>query len=323
MIKQQIDFNEEAVVLAGFGRLGQTLATYLLKSNARVVALDNNPEQINRFARKLESSTSRRFLGYSVDLTSRQETFAAFKDFNRRWPKSLCGMIHGVSAREAFRNEDSSVTHGGLFEIDSAHMDLKDMIIESAINTTQAAIKIILEREVTDHEGLPYRGMILIAGSSDLYGTRSKLVYPMAKAALPQLARNIATNFGVHGIGSLYIRMSGTTRKNEGSIESELSKDQITILRRNLYRLRTGPEAFPTYEHYARMITSFLHPDWVQGTGGIVTLDGGRHAIDRAWGVLHDANPEIFSESVYTEMRGKEEFDQLWDSLTPLKPTYN
>lgn len=206
----------KTAVVTGAGRgLGRALALGLAEAGADLVLMARSGQELGEVA-GLATGLGRRALAVEADLTDRRSIERAFKE-----ALTLTGRVDillnnaGVNPRTPTLEVDEDAIQ--------KHLKLN---LEGAFFSCQAAGEIMIAQG---------GGRIInIASVAAHVATKAGIIYSMTKAAVVQMTKTLAVEWGQHGInvnaiGPWYIRTSMTEEKlkDEALVQKILSRTVI------------------------------------------------------------------------------------------------
>lgn len=240
----------KTAVVTGAGRgIGKAIALGLAESGADIILMARTRREMEEVAGQIEK-LGRRALVVEADLTAKEAIDKAFAE------------ALGLSGRiDILVNNAGLNTRTPIFEVDQESMDKHVKLnMEGAFFCSQAAGKIM--------KGQGGGRIISIASVAAQVATKAGIIYSMTKAAVVQMTKTMAVEWGQYGInvnaiGPWYIKTSMTAEK----LKDKALVDQI-LSRTVIQRIADPEDLVGTAIFLSSDASSYI-------TGQTIFVDGG------------------------------------------------
>jgi NAD(P)-dependent dehydrogenase (short-subunit alcohol dehydrogenase family)/ribulose-5-phosphate 4-epimerase/fuculose-1-phosphate aldolase len=247
---------EVALVTGAASGIGRACAELLLRHGAAVVGLDLNPEVA-------DVATGPAWLGVPCDVTD---------------PGRVSSAIDAAVTR--FGGIDIAVLNAGTFP-PSQRLDALDMAAWRAVMGVNVEASVVLLRHLHPLLRLaPRGGRVVVIGSKNVAAPGpGAAAYSASKAALTQVARVAALEWGVDGIRVNVIHPNAVFDTALWSPEIVEARAQQYGLSVDEYRANNVLRVEVTSQDVAQMCVAMCGPAFAKTTGAQVPVDGGNERV--------------------------------------------
>ena len=244
-----------AIVTGGTGGIGEATVWELARCGYAVVIAATAAQRAERLAEEVQNA-GHRALGIGLDLGAESEV------------QQLVQLVMGTYGRIDVLDNNAAATRLGPEdgEITSVSFETWDQTVRT--NVIGAAM---MMKHVIPHMASVGGGSIInISSVSALAGESNLTAYGASKAALIQLTRSVATQWGKAGV-----RCNAVV---PGLVLTDAARSNMTAERVELYRAQTLTPKLGTPGDIARVVAFLADPDSSFITGSVFNIDGGLHA---------------------------------------------
>jgi rhamnose utilization protein RhaD (predicted bifunctional aldolase and dehydrogenase)/NAD(P)-dependent dehydrogenase (short-subunit alcohol dehydrogenase family) len=247
---------EVALVTGAASGIGRACAELLLQQGAAVVGLDLNPAVA-------DVATSHAWLGVQCDVTDTEQVTSAIE-----------------AALKRFGGIDIAVLNAGIFP-PSQRLDALEVAAWRAVMSVNVEAAVVLLHHLQPLLRLaPRGGRVVVIGSKNVVAPGpGAAAYSASKAALTQVARVAALEWGVDGIRVNVIHPNAvfdTALWSEEIVEARARQYGLSVAE---YRANNVLRVEVKSQDVAQMCVAMCGPAFAKTTGAQVPVDGGNERV--------------------------------------------
>ncbi len=246
------DYERVAVVTGGSGGIGEATAWHLARCGYAVAVAATTAERAERVADAIEAA-GHRAIGVGVDVGNEEDAKRLVKD------------VVGAFGRIDVLDNNAAATrlgpHDG--EITSVSFEVWEQTLRANVIGAAMMSKHVIPIMIAAGGG----SIVNISSVLGLAGESNLTAYGASKAALIQLTRSIATQWGKSGV-----RCNAVV---PGLVLTQAARENMSDDRYELYRAHTLTPELGTPDDIARVVAFLADPASRFITGSVFTIDGG------------------------------------------------